>query len=245
MLNGPKHNVESRRAIISDIKTPLALLSLIVLSIEVVLIYLATQAEGWNLTLLIVGMILALLFFIAIVGFLFQKVPLFFEKNAIDSAANTLKYDVFLSSPMAAFKNDVEYKRNREYVLQIINTFQKECQYESVIFAGHKITSITDFEAPNISAADDIKALRNSKYFVLHYSEKIVSSVLFEAGVALALNKPSIYFVKNKRDLPFLMEQAEMAFSNVKIYECNSVDEILNIIKINRVKLFDLKTSIN
>lgn len=75
----------------------------------------------------------------------------------------------------------------------------------------------------------DITALNKSKRFLLIYPQKIVSSVLFEAGYAFAANKPTVYFIHNRSDLPFLMRQAEGTKygEQVNIYEFNDLHGLI------------------
>jgi len=131
------------------------------------------------------------------------------------------KYDVFLSSPMAAFVNDDLFQKDRKAMLEIVDAMRDECGF-SVFYAGRNVKSLDDFDAPDLSIAADVRALKESSIFVLFYSEKIVSSVLVEAGFALALAMPSIYFVRRREDLPFLLRSAEQGNVGVKIYEVES-----------------------
>ena len=68
--------------------------------------------------------------------------------------------------------------------------------------------------------------MRASRYFVLYYPQKIASSVLYEAGWALVLGKPSIYIIrgdeKEDEGLPFLLNDAGQAFKDrrVRIFKC-------------------------
>jgi nucleoside 2-deoxyribosyltransferase len=71
------------------------------------------------------------------------------------------------------------------------------------------------------------------------YPEKIVSSVLFEAGIAFALGKPSFYF-GHKDNFPFLMQEANQQFNHVKIHEADTIDKIIKIIKKNKTELFKI-----
>lgn len=68
---------------------------------------------------------------------------------------------------------------------------------------------------------------------MLVYPEEIVSSVLFEAGIAVALGKPSVYFIRDRGSLPFLMKKAEQAKlpAGVQIYEYESFSKIENLLR--------------
>jgi hypothetical protein len=222
----------SRISLIKEIRTPLAFFALAILVVEGILGFLASKATGIDFTILVIGMITILAALIGVVAYLANKSPDRLAGRTPTEVEDIIaRHDVFISSPMAAMQDDEKYKDNRKDVLKLVEVFHKECKFKSVYFAGHDIESMKDFEAPNISAGDDIQELRASKYFVLHYPEKIVSSVLFEAGVALELGIPSLYFVKDRSHLPFLMRQAEMAFPNVKIYEFKTADDIVALFK--------------
>lgn len=233
----PTDDVETRGSLLREVKTPLSFFALVVLIAEGLLGYLATKAEGTDITIMVAGMLLLLLVPVGAVAFHSSRSG---RRNDEARFADDvpIKHDVFLASPMAAFPDDENYRKNREDVMKLVDAFRTACQFKSVVFAGKEIESIKGFEAPDISAADDIQALRESRLFVLYYTEKIVSSVLFEAGVALALHKPSLYFVRDRDHLPFLMRQAEQAFDGVRIYECRSADEIIALIEKHREKLF-------
>jgi hypothetical protein len=228
-------NKSSRSAILSSVKTPLALLALIVLVTEVILGVLANKATGSDFTLLTSGMIL-LLFSIIVV--------LYFKAGALTSNEKSeivVKdiHDLFVSSPMAAFAQDSDFKIDRTRILDLITCFKKELRFKTIFYAGAEITSLTDFDAEDLSAKDDMDALLGSKYFVLIYPEKLVSSVLVEAGAAIAYKKKSIYFVRQRDHLPFLLKQAEMAFPGiVKIYEFEKHEDIKRLVEKNGLNLF-------
>jgi hypothetical protein len=191
-------------------------------------------------------MVVALLLLIIVVGYLAAKRPGALNGSTPPQTEKiSLKYDVFLSSPMAAFESQEEYKKDRENILKIIGTLQEQCHFESVFYAGTKIQSINDFDVEDLSVSQDVKALRESRYFVLLYPKKIVSSVLVEAGFALAMGKTSIYFVKTRDDLPFLLRHAEQAVSFIKIYEDCDTEQIVKLITKHRSDLFVLANAAN
>jgi len=62
---------------------------------------------------------------------------------------------------------------------------------------------------------------------------------LFEAGIALALGKPSFYF-GGTDNFPFLMKQANQKFNFVKIQDANNLDKIISILRKNKKHLFKI-----
>ncbi|HZR01965.1 MAG TPA: toll/interleukin-1 receptor domain-containing protein [Burkholderiales bacterium] len=127
------------------------------------------------------------------------------------------KYDVFLSCPMASFKDDGEYQPFRAEVLKVIQAL-RDCGL-SVFCALEGIDSMNQFDTHGISTHDDIEIMDHSGSFVMIYPQKLATSALFEAGYALALGRPSLYFVRNEQDLPYLMQRLPEAVTNVSILD--------------------------
>lgn len=151
-------------------------------------------------------------------------------------------YDVFLASPMAAYDSDEEYEKAYAEVVKVCEAFRSDCEFE-VYSAVEKCPTKRSFEAADVSVKIDLKAIRNSQYFVMLYPRKIASSILLEAGFALALRKNSVYFVNNRDDLPFMLREVSGVFPDVSLQEqsCSSnYDEIVNTIRINKRRLFDI-----
>jgi hypothetical protein len=138
------------------------------------------------------------------------------SKKASANCDNFL-YDVFLSTPMAAFPTDAEYKKGRAEFKKLFDSLKQDCGL-SVYWAAEKIESMADFDTLDISILDDLNALEKSRSFVLVYPEKLVTSALFEAGYALALNCFSHYFVRDRSVLPFLMREIPGSNPNVRIH---------------------------
>ncbi len=124
-------------------------------------------------------------------------------------------YDVFLSTPMAAFATDAAYRKGRAEFKKVFDALKLKCRL-SVYWASEKITCFKDFDTLETSVLDDLEALKKSRRLVLLYPEKLASSTLFEAGYALARDCESHYFVRQREDLPFLMQ--ELAGSKHKVH---------------------------
>lgn len=218
---------EKKADIINSIKSPIGLLALIVLVSEVILGLLSAKADGLDFTLLITSMFLLLY---GILFIIYKKEKTLTSVNIGKEESIVIKNDLFLASPMASFESEESYISERKNMLSLIDTFRKECNFKSIVYAGNNIESMADFDAPDLSVKDDFEAIKESEYFAMVLPQKIYSSVLVEAGAALALSKPSIYFVKSKNDLPFLLAHSEMAFTSVKIYEYSTIEDIKKLI---------------
>lgn len=151
------------------------------------------------------------------------------------------KYDLFLACPMAAWGNDETFKKERDAALQIVAALQGHCKVKTVYYAGQAITSVKGFDEHDVAAEENLEALRNCACFLMIYPGRMVSSVLFEAGYALALKKQSIYFVRKLDDLPYIMKKANSlsgsAFPRVKIYEYQDIEHLIRILQQNKARL--------
>lgn len=145
-------------------------------------------------------------------------------------APSSVQYDVFLSCPMAGIKTDARYQKVRVEALSILDCLENQCQFQ-VFFAGRTMGTRTQFDADfDFSIAKDIQTLEESQCYLLYYPEKVVSSALVEAGIALALKKKAVYFVRNRRHLPFMLQKAE-SVAPVKLCEFKTIDRVLTVIR--------------
>lgn len=153
-------------------------------------------------------------------------------RERISTSFQLYKYDVFLASAMAGLDSEAKYESYKADALAIEQALAKACGFHSVFYAGRDL-SWKQFESASLSLEEDVEAIRRSRLFLLMYPERIVSSVLFEAGLALAFGKPAVYFVRDRHNLPFLMAQAGDAAvdAGVRVYETDGLPEILKLIE--------------
>ena len=153
--------------------------------------------------------------------------------SQVNNCLARFEHDVFLAMAMAGLDTEEQYQTYRSQGLKIEKWLQDFCGFRAVFYAGRDLETKEKFEAEDFSLNHDLDALRRSKYFMLVYPEKLVSSVLFEAGLAVALGKPSVYFIRDRSSLPFLMKKAEQAKlpAGVRIYEYESLSKIQNLLQ--------------
>jgi pimeloyl-ACP methyl ester carboxylesterase len=165
-------------------------------------------------------------------------------RDRITTSFRTYQYDVFLASAMAGLDSEAKYEAYKKDALAIEQALIEACGFRSVFYAGRDL-SWQQFESASLSLEEDVEALRRSRFFFLMYPERIVSSVLFEAGLALAFGKPAVYFVTDRRHLPFLMAQAGDAAvdAGVRVYETAGLPEILKLIEFHGEKLWKHRAS--
>jgi hypothetical protein len=161
-------------------------------------------------------------------------------RDRIRICLHRFKYDVFVASAMAANKDSAEYAETREEVLDLINILKTECGLTSVFYAGADLLGFDDFDPKILALQDDLDVLRQSRYFLLFYPKKVATSAIYEAGWALILGKPSLYLVRDDKDLPFLLGSAHQAFTPplVRILECPDRNITKETIRAHGSRLF-------
>ncbi|MCW3120543.1 MAG: hypothetical protein JWQ38_35 [Flavipsychrobacter sp.] len=232
----------NRVPLIRSVSTPLQFATLIVLVVESLLALLLSKAQTDDIPLY-VGLMCGILVLLIVSIFILEYKKLKLKSEDIipdtgktENQEKTFKYDVFLAAPMAAL-GSANFKDFNDKVKEIMKILEADCGFPRIFFAGKNMTTMNDFDTPDVSVDTDINALRDSRIFIMIYPEKIVSSVLYEAGIALALGKPSFYF-GHIDNFPFLMKQANQKFSHVKIQEADTLDKTINMLKINKAQLF-------
>ena len=161
-------------------------------------------------------------------------------KQKVRICLGRFKYDVFVAAAMAGNKDDADYSESRKEVLSLIEILKDECGFSSVFYAGMTMPEQRDFDPKTLALQDDLEALRQSRYFILYYPKKVATSALYEAGWALVLGKPSIYLVRDDKNLPFLLGNANQAFSPplVRILECPDHESTAETMRAHGPRLF-------
>lgn len=224
--------------IIQAVTTPIGFFSLIVLVIEGILAGLALIASPQDQTFIIKSIIGILVAVIVIVTIMFFTKSEYFKPGRPSQSSTDQQYDIFISAPMASFTSDEQYQQERHQMLELINSLHQNCRFGNIFYAGSQLESQTDFDSDVALAADhDFHAIDGSRYFLLIYPERLASSVLVEAGYAIAKEKPSVFFVRNRQDLPYLLKNLH-GIRNVEIYEYNNLENIIDLIIRNGSDIF-------
>jgi len=156
-----------------------------------------------------------------------EGIPAATEANG----GETPKYDVFLSSPISSHQSVRKYQTHREKILAVVETLKESCGVDNIFYYGAQFTTYKGFTLPSENLKEVYGILRNCQNYVLIYPERILSSCLIEAGYALGQGITSVYFVRDKKDLPYHLQVAPQVFDFVKIYEYENYQALLNTIK--------------
>ena len=145
------------------------------------------------------------------------------------------RYDVFLAVPMSGTRDEDEYRDLRRLALDVIAALEAHCGVRQVYFSGRKLNTRADFESEAVSAQVDFEALRSADHFVMIYPRPVLSSVIAEAGFAIAQGIPSVYLAQGETNLPFLLNEAhaltQPEFPVVVIHHYQDAARLLKLIE--------------
>jgi hypothetical protein len=155
-------------------------------------------------------------------------------------AAPSYLNEVFFSCPMSGTASEDEFQELRAAALQVLGCLEGECGLR-VVYSGRSIGTRAGFDEADFAVVGSIRGMTESRYYLLIYPDRLVSSVLVEAGMALALGRPSVYFVRDRKHLPFLLQHVDKT-SPVKVYEYETFDRILALVRQFGPNLFETWT---
>ena len=166
-------------------------------------------------------------------------------------------HDVFLASPMAAAWDAGTYAVERQNALDVKQLLETFLGKTGSHHAGEEISREDEFDVPDLAAEMNFDALRESRHFVLLYAEAprlepsaeshgapAPSSVWVEAGYALALRRPSLFFVQDTDMLPYCLRslmQAEVGavLPHVLVHRVPSGERAVRILQRQGKAIFE------
>lgn len=232
---------EGRVGLVSVIKGPIGLMALVALISEGVLGVAVMQLEGAQKFYIALGMIVVLLALLGIVALSVQRggrLDASAEGAARRPEEERFEYEVFVAAVMAGHATPSAYEDSRAGVMRVVQALRAKCKH-GVFYAGETLATTDAFEQAGMVATEDMRKVARSRYFLMIYPEKAASSVLMEAGVALANERPSVYCVKDIADLPYLMQRAVLD-KNVKAtaITVTTIDQLIKIIEQSGLEIF-------
>lgn len=235
--------VDDREGLLGAVRSPLGFFTLALLVVEGILLKLVAGVSGGNQAFLAVCAIFVLIIIIVAMLALVRPNILIPGSRSVnpDTAHGKPRYDVFISTPMFAFNNETRYRDHRSMILELIRSLREECQFECY-YAGERRSGYGDFEVGDVALSNDLRALRDSKFYLLVIPEVTATSALVEAGAALILRKPSTYLVQRSGRLPFALQHAansgERDLPRIKVYDYSDLADLQRLIRINKKELF-------
>lgn len=157
----------------------------------------------------------------------------------------TGSYDVFLALPMASTEDELKYQAVRAEARNLVSALEAQCGY-SVYCGVLSVATRTDFDSPGFALEENVPALANCRRFVLWVPELITrpSSIWVEAGMALALGKPSTYLVPSPEVLPYILREiahigSDLEIGNVRVHWTDIDITPTSLVVRHRTRLFE------
>ena len=143
---------------------------------------------------------------------------------------------VFLAAPMYSlnFSQALAYVTFRREMLQIAAMLERilssKKQACEVHYVGSERMTESDFFHPSAALKYSVEKLNDTDCFILIYPENLPSSILVEAGWALAKDKSCLFFVHQNAQLPYMLQNAS-EYAKVRTVKYNHYEEILKFIE--------------
>lgn len=158
-----------------------------------------------------------------------------------ESVESYVHGSVYVGAPMASLENDELYEKSRQSLLLMIEVLEKAHGFTSIFAPISRIARKSDFDGKEDSIEMGFSELKQCDYYVFIFLQRCISSTLIEVGYAIALRKKCIIFVKTRKELPFMLEQADKRNPNIKIYECSDYDDLVALVKKDGKYIFQFK----
>jgi len=150
---------------------------------------------------------------------------------------SVIRNSVFISAPMSNL-NENDYVELRNNILKIKEILINNCCCKKTYYAGDNIPDKRSFDGEIKAITENLENIIQSEAMVVIYPDKSKSSVLLEIGYAIALSKKIVIFTKVKKQLPFMLRQADAAISNLKIFEYSQIYEVFRFLSHNGKSIF-------
>ena len=147
-------------------------------------------------------------------------------------------FDFYISTPVVSLVSQKEFIKHKKTIEEIISIL-KQSKSKSRIFSYiSEIPSFPSSGASNYNIKKIYSALRRSKKYIGIFPSNTMSGAHCEAGFALALGKPCLFFVKDLNDLPTILKKAPSVYSFVSIQLYTNDEDLKRIFKESGEDLF-------
>lgn len=167
-----------------------------------------------------------------------KKSRFFNEKYIYPNTISTVnKETVYISAPMSSILNDDEYKKQREFLLQLAEILKDEMGFRNIICPAIRISNRDRFDGNTKAIRENFSNLKQVDHLIVLYSHQIPTSILIETGYGIALTKQILIFYKE--GLPYMLEEAGETISHIRTFKYNEFEEIEKYLLKNGKTLFN------
>lgn len=131
------------------------------------------------------------------------------------------KTKIFLAAPISGFKDEAQYKKNRENLFDLINHLASKFHVYSEI---SNISSIAACDTPEESAIKDFGKIDEADIFIIYHPMNMQTSTLIELGYAVAKQKKIIVIAKPDT-LPYLALGLPEYSLDIKVVSFSEMNE--------------------
>jgi Nucleoside 2-deoxyribosyltransferase len=129
---------------------------------------------------------------------------------------------LFLSMQMSDLTNE-EYVLVHQSIMPVVHDLRK---LHKVYFFNEEVHRQEEFDERDFDARSYLAEIDAADVFVAIVTKKIVSSIYFEAGYALARGKRCLYFVTDDHLMPVLMRRVALSHENVRTCQTTDLHDI-------------------
>jgi len=138
--------------------------------------------------------------------------------------------NVFISCPVSDIAPQ-EFEQLNHIIKNNILPHIRETFNVDVFYVGEYWTNQNDTNHRNIMVKKNLEVLRRSDRFFLIFPEKISSGSLVELGFALSDYKSCTIFCRNKKDLPFVVQNLNFYSSLVHFFTYTDNENLVEEVK--------------
>lgn len=173
------------------------------------------------------------IFFLTTMAVLFRVVG----RKLLNKSKHYNKYDFYISTPIVGLENEIEFRESKLLIDELIHILTENNSVKIFSYIS-QISNIPLSGAASTNIKKIYEALRNSNKYVGIFPSRVITGAYVEAGFALALHKPSIYFVKDMDHLPTILKKAPTVYNFVDIQIYKNDEDLKRLFKENGKTLF-------
>ena len=130
--------------------------------------------------------------------------------------------NIFLSTPISTFTSPEALNAYRAEVLGLVVALREK--EHTVCAEIERFARDASYDTPEKSITDDLKSVRESDLFIMHYPICVPTSALIELGFAIAENKKIIIIAPHTKALPYLVQEVPKFKPSAAIIEKEVLD---------------------
>lgn len=135
------------------------------------------------------------------------------------------KYSLFLSMQMVNLQSS-EYEQVRHDIMQVVYWLRNHPKVRKVFFYNESLQREEDFDYSSFDAEKYVTEINECDFFVCVMSERVFSSIYFEAGYAITCGCRSVYFFTKENVMPSVMRKLAEERTEIQVFKTADLAEI-------------------